>query len=54
MILWMTLIKFSDGKMTGRNEVAATFSEAVKLILTKETSATEYYDVLKEEWIKIK
>jgi hypothetical protein len=53
MFLWMTLIKYADGKMTGRNEAAATFPEAIELLKKREPDMTEYFDVEKEKWIKI-
>ena len=53
MILWQTLLKFPDGKMTGVSEPAETFSEAVKLILEKKPDATEYFDIEQEKWIKV-
>lgn len=53
MTLWITLIKYANGKMTGRNEVASTFSEAMELLKKREPDMTEYYDVEKQEWVKV-
>ena len=52
-ILWMTFVRYADGKMTGRNEVAATFTEAVELLKKRYPDMTEYFDVEKEKWVKI-
>ena len=53
MVLWMTLIKYADGKMTGRNEAAVSWQEAVELLKKREPEMTEYFDVEQEKWIKV-
>lgn len=53
MTLWMTLVKLQDGRMTGRNQVAETWEEAVELYKKNVAGITAYYDVVKQEWIKV-